>query len=133
MIWFFAKYLPPLLLQMQHFSFRNYISVFKRKFGGLFISSSRLDKQAADYLSVTVRFQPLASAPILKNRVFKISASQKFETVVNFLRKKLNCKDTDSVICYVNSVFAPRLDEGVGGLWRVSTGHSFYLEGRIHV
>jgi len=68
---------------------------------------------------VTVRFQPLPSAPILKNRVFKISASQKFETVVKFLRKKLDCKDTDSVFCYVNSVFAPGLDEGVGGLWRV--------------
>ncbi|KAL4743921.1 ubiquitin-like protein ATG12 [Aspergillus similis] len=76
------------------------------------------DAEAIDTGKVTVRFQPLASAPILKNRVFKISASQKFETVVNFLRKKLNCKDTDSVICYVNSVFAPRLDEGVGGLWR---------------
>ncbi|KAL6238829.1 ubiquitin-like protein ATG12 [Aspergillus navahoensis] len=79
------------------------------------------DAEAIDIgkgMDVTVRFQPLASAPILKNRVFKISASQKFETVVNFLRKKLNCKDTDSVICYVNSVFAPGLDEGVGGLWR---------------
>ncbi|KAL4978803.1 ubiquitin-like protein ATG12 [Aspergillus desertorum] len=76
------------------------------------------DAEAIDTGKVTVRFQPLASAPILKNRVFKISASQKFETVVNFLRKKLNCKDTDSVICYVNSVFAPGLDEGVGGLWR---------------
>lgn len=67
-----------------------------------------------------MRFQPLPSAPILKNRIFKISASQKFETVVKFLRKKLDCKDTDSVFCYVNSVFAPGLDEGVGGLWRVS-------------
>ncbi|GLA12723.1 ubiquitin-like protein [Aspergillus niger] len=68
--------------------------------------------------AVTVRFQPLPSAPILKNRVFKISASQKFETVVKFLRKKLDCKESDSVFCYVNSVFAPGLDEGVGGLWR---------------
>lgn len=71
-------------------------------------------------ISVTVRFQPLPSAPILKNRVFKVSASQKFETVVKFLRKKLDCKETDSVFCYVNSVFAPGLDEGMGGLWRVS-------------
>ncbi|KAJ6126994.1 Ubiquitin-like protein ATG12 [Penicillium sp. IBT 18751x] len=76
------------------------------------------DVEAIDAGKVTVRFQPLPSAPILKNRVFKISASQKFETVVKFLRKKLDCKDTDSVFCYVNSVFAPGLDEGVGGLWR---------------
>ena len=48
-----------------------------------------------------------------------MSASQKFETVVNFLRKKLDCKPADSVFLYVNSVFAPGLDEGVGGLFRV--------------
>lgn len=29
------------------------------------------------------------------------------------------------VFCYVNSVFAPGLDEGVGGLWRVSLCFSF--------
>ncbi|PLB55310.1 autophagy-related protein 12 [Aspergillus steynii IBT 23096] len=76
------------------------------------------DAEAIDTGKVTVRFQPLPAAPILKNRVFKISASQKFETVIKFLRKKLNCKPSDSVICYVNSTFAPGLDEGVGGLWR---------------
>ena len=43
----------------------------------------------------------------------------KFETVVNFLRKKLDCKPTDSVFLYVNSVFAPGLDEGLGNLFRV--------------
>lgn len=77
-----------------------------------------------------MRFQPLPSAPILKNRVFKISASQKFETVVKFLRKKLDCKDTDSVFCYVNSVFAPGLDEGVGGLWRVRPFVTVYFTER---
>ncbi|PGH11151.1 ubiquitin-like protein ATG12 [Polytolypa hystricis UAMH7299] len=76
------------------------------------------DVDAIDSGKVTVRFHPLPSAPILRNRVFKVSASQKFETVVKFLRKKLDCKDTDSVFCYVNSVFAPGLDEGIGGLWR---------------
>jgi ubiquitin-like protein ATG12 len=44
----------------------------------------------------------------------------KFETVVNFLRKKLDCRPADSVFLYVNSVFAPGLDEGVGNLFRVS-------------
>ncbi|KAJ5362125.1 hypothetical protein N7541_002969 [Penicillium brevicompactum] len=76
------------------------------------------DVESIDSGKVTVRFQPLPSAPILKSKVFKVSASQKFETVVKFLRKKLDCKETDSVFCYVNSVFAPGLDEGVGGLWR---------------
>ncbi|KAK2836863.1 Ubiquitin-like protein [Arthroderma sp. PD_2] len=71
-----------------------------------------------DNRKVTVRFLPMPSAPILQSKVFKVSASQKFETIVRFLRKKLGCKDTDSVFCYVNSVFAPGLDEGIGGLWR---------------
>lgn len=33
------------------------------------------------------------------------------------------------VFCYVNSVFAPGLDEGVGGLWRVSGVFFIYLFG----
>ena len=77
---------------------------------------------------VTIRFYPVGSAPPLRQKVFKVSASQKFETVVNFLRKKLDCKSTDSVFCYVNSVFAPGLDEGVGGLFRVSPDSSHFLE-----
>ena len=36
------------------------------------------------------------------------------------------------VFCYVNSVFAPGLDEGVGGLWRVSAlFHSPSLVGEM--
>lgn len=70
---------------------------------------------------------------MLKTRVFKVSASQKFETVVKFLRKKLDCKDTDSVFCYVNSVFAPGLDEGVGGLWRVRSTSNLYENARSNL
>lgn len=33
------------------------------------------------------------------------------------------------VFCYVNSVFAPGLDEGVGGLWRVSACFLLFLSG----
>ncbi|KAK2873830.1 Ubiquitin-like protein [Arthroderma sp. PD_2] len=74
--------------------------------------------EALDEGKVTIRFLPMPSAPVLRTRVFKVSASQKFESVVRFLRKKLRCSETDSVFCYVNSVFAPGLDEGIGGLWR---------------
>ena len=38
---------------------------------------------------------------------------------MRFLRRKLGLQDHESVFCYVNSVFAPGLDEGVGNLWRV--------------
>lgn len=54
----------------------------------------------------------------------------KFETVVNFLRKKLDCKPTDSVFLYVNSVFAPGLDEGVGNLFRVGGLYLIIKPGR---
>ena len=77
---------------------------------------------------VTIRFHPIGSAPRLTQRVFKISSAQRFTSVIRFLRRKLGLRDTESVFCYVNSVFAPGLDEGVGNLWRVrSLFFSFLL------
>ena len=70
--------------------------------------------------TVTVRLQPIGSAPALTQRVFKLSTNQRFDTIVRFLRKRLGVKEHESVFCYVGSVFAPGLDEGVGGLWSVS-------------
>ncbi|CAL8578954.1 hypothetical protein XPA_004718 [Xanthoria parietina] len=81
---------------------------------------------------VTIRLQPIGSAPQLRQKVFKISAKNRFETVVTFLRNRLFKKGEaggdgereggggggEHVFCYVNSVFAPGLDEGVGALWR---------------
>ncbi|EHY57713.1 Ubiquitin-like protein [Exophiala dermatitidis] len=74
-----------------------------------------------DNHKVSVRFQPIGSAPILKQRVFKINASSRFSVVLNFLRKKLGIKEGDGLFLYVNSVFAPGLDEGVGNLFRVQS------------
>ncbi|VUC35550.1 unnamed protein product [Clonostachys rosea] len=65
---------------------------------------------------VIVRFKPVGSAPSLQQDVCKITSTRKFEEVVRFLRKKLRCKDTDSVFLYINSAFAPSLDEVVGNL-----------------
>jgi ubiquitin-like protein ATG12 len=79
-----------------------------------------LNSREPNTQAVPIHFKAVGSAPILRQKVFKVSASQKFETVVNFLRKKLDCKPADSVFLYVNSVFAPGLDEGVGNLYRVS-------------
>ncbi|KAK8195879.1 Ubiquitin-like protein [Zalaria obscura] len=67
---------------------------------------------------ITVRFNALPATPALRQPRFKISSTQRFEAVVRFLRRKLALKDHESVFCYVNSVFAPGLDEGVGNLWR---------------
>ncbi|KAF2716692.1 APG12-domain-containing protein [Polychaeton citri CBS 116435] len=67
---------------------------------------------------VTIRLSPLPNTPALKQPRFKCSSSQRFEAIVRFLRKKLGVKEHEGVYCYVNSVFAPGLDEGVGNLWR---------------
>lgn len=98
-------------------------------------------------LKVAVRFHAIGSAPQLKQKVFKISASSKFGAVVGFLRKRLYGKVDEGgsagkgadagggagrgqgLFCYVNSVFAPGLDEGVGNLWRV--GLLFHYSPRI--
>lgn len=49
---------------------------------------------------------------------------------MGFLAKKLaglGGGEGGGVFCYVNSVFAPGLDEGVGGLWRVSSWSNLFL------
>ena len=72
----------------------------------------RLDK-------VVVKFKAVGSATGLAQDVCKISSTRKFEEVVRYLRRKLRCKETDSVFLYVNSAFAPSLDEVVGNLHQV--------------
>ncbi|POR39385.1 Ubiquitin-like protein ATG12 [Tolypocladium paradoxum] len=67
---------------------------------------------------VVVRFKAVGAAPGLAQDLCKISAERKFEEVVRYLRRKLRCGDTDSVFLYVNSAFAPSLDEVVGNLHR---------------
>ncbi|KAH6610628.1 hypothetical protein Trco_000648 [Trichoderma cornu-damae] len=65
---------------------------------------------------VVVKFKPVGSAPALPQDVCKISAARRFEEVVRYLRRKLRCRDSESVFLYVNSAFAPSLDEVVGNL-----------------
>ncbi|KIX05779.1 uncharacterized protein Z518_03751 [Rhinocladiella mackenziei CBS 650.93] len=81
-------------------------------------SQALKEVEEIDDRKVSIRFQPIQSAPILKQKVFKISASSRFNVVLSFLRKKLGIKDGDGLFLYVNSVFAPGLDEGVGNLFR---------------
>ncbi len=69
---------------------------------------------------VKVRLSPLPSTRALKPPVFNCGTGQRFEFVVRFIRRRLGLKESEGVFCYVNSVFAPGLDEGVGNLWRVS-------------
>ena len=94
------------------------LSIEKSKYHASFLV--QLLRQYANLAAVTVRLQPIGSAPHLNQRVFKLSTNQRFETIVRFLRKRLGAKEHESVFCYVGSVFSPALDEGVGNLWTVS-------------
>ncbi|KAI4758571.1 hypothetical protein E4T52_09248 [Aureobasidium sp. EXF-3400] len=69
---------------------------------------------------VLLHFRPGPSTPNLPRGIqkYKMSSSLHFDAVIKFLRKKLNLQSHESVFCYVNQVFAPGLDEGVGNLWR---------------
>lgn len=69
---------------------------------------------------VVVRWKAVAGAPPVPRPLAKISAGQRFDAVVNYLRKVLRIKDTESLFLYVNQAFAPALDEVVGNLHRVS-------------
>jgi ubiquitin-like protein ATG12 len=72
-----------------------------------------------DQEKVIVRFKAVGSAPQLQREVRKITATQKFEAVVSHLRKALRVAPSDGLFLYVNSAFAPALDEVVGNLHRV--------------
>ncbi|KAK0617234.1 ubiquitin-like autophagy protein Apg12-domain-containing protein [Immersiella caudata] len=67
---------------------------------------------------VIVRFRAVGSTPSLNRQVVKVNSTYKFEAVVAHLRKQLKVQETDSVFLYINSTFAPALDEVVGNLWR---------------
>ena len=74
---------------------------------------------------ITVRFVAIGSAPQLRQKVCRISSAQRFEQVVSYLRRTLKVGNLDSVFLYVNSSFAPALDEIVGNLHMVSFPYSF--------
>ncbi|KFY29196.1 hypothetical protein V493_02498 [Pseudogymnoascus sp. VKM F-4281 (FW-2241)] len=76
------------------------------------------DAGAFDKPKVTVRFKAIGSAPVLKQPVCRINATQRFEAVVAYLRRVVKCGPQDSVFLYVNNTFAPSLDEIVGNLHR---------------
>ncbi|KAK3350034.1 ubiquitin-like autophagy protein Apg12-domain-containing protein [Lasiosphaeria hispida] len=69
---------------------------------------------------VVLRFKPVGSAPPLpvRRELARVVSTYKFEFVVTHLRKILKVQDTESVFLYINSTFAPALDEVVGNLWR---------------
>ncbi|CAB4385053.1 unnamed protein product [Rhizophagus irregularis] len=69
-----------------------------------------------DAIKVIVRFRAIGNAPILKQNLYKINASNKFQAVIQFLRRELNYKASDPLFLYINSAFSPAPDEIVANL-----------------
>lgn len=66
---------------------------------GLFNHTRHRDYPANHTLSpVVVRFKSIGAAPIMKNNVFKITAGNKFQAVIVFLRGQLGLKESDPLV-----------------------------------
>ena len=55
-----------------------------------------------DTSKVVVRFKAVGNAPIMKQNFYKITASNRFQTVIQFLRKELGWKSGDALVSTVN-------------------------------
>ncbi|XP_074558237.1 ubiquitin-like protein ATG12 [Curcuma longa] len=71
------------------------------------------DSPTADR-KVVVHLRATGDAPILKQAKFKISGSDKFSKVIEFLRRQLH---RDTLFVYINSSFSPNPDELVIDLY----------------
>jgi ubiquitin-like protein ATG12 len=47
-----------------------------------------------------VKFKSIGSAPIMKTTVFKVTASNRFQAVIVFLRGQLGFKATDPLVSF---------------------------------
>lgn len=54
--------------------------------------------------AVVVRFKAVGNAPIMKQNFYKITASNRFQTVIQFLRKELGWKSGDPLVRNVNII-----------------------------
>lgn len=52
---------------------------------------------------VVVRFKAVGNAPIMKQNFYKITASNRFQAVVQFLRKELSWKASDPLVRVVST------------------------------
>ncbi|KAF9514576.1 hypothetical protein BS47DRAFT_1328776 [Hydnum rufescens UP504] len=78
-----------------------------------------------DGSKVIVRFRAVGNAPIMKQNYYKITASNPFQTVIQFLRKELGWKPTDPLFTYINMTFSPAPDDTVNNLFKcfATDGH----------
>ncbi|PWN93493.1 APG12-domain-containing protein [Acaromyces ingoldii] len=71
-----------------------------------------------DPSKIVIRFKAIGSAPQMKNNYFRITSFNRFQAVIQFLRKELGMKQSDALFTYINSSFSPAPDDSVGNLFR---------------
>jgi ubiquitin-like protein ATG12 len=49
-------------------------------------------------LAVVVRFKAVGNAPVMKQNFFKITASNRFQMVIQFLRRELHHAEKDPLV-----------------------------------
>ncbi|CAK5262181.1 unnamed protein product, partial [Mycena citricolor] len=81
-----------------------------------------------DPSKVVVRFKAVGNAPIMKQNFYKITASNRFQAVIQFLRKELGWKTGDPLFTYINLAFSPAPDDTVSNLFK-----SFSTDGHLIV
>ncbi|KAE9387904.1 APG12-domain-containing protein [Gymnopus androsaceus JB14] len=73
-------------------------------------------KKDAD--KVIVRFKAVGKAPIMKQNFFKITSSNRFQALIQFLRKELGYKGTEPLHTYINLAFSPAPDDTAANLFK---------------
>ncbi|KAF9559970.1 APG12-domain-containing protein [Agrocybe pediades] len=81
-----------------------------------------------DTTKVVVRFRGVGNAPIMRQNVYTIAASHRFQAVIQFLRRKLAWQKGEPLFLYINYAFSPAPDDIVSNLFK-----SFSTEGYLIV
>jgi len=81
-----------------------------------------------DASKVVVRFKAVGNAPIMRQNFYKITASNRFQAVIQFLRKELGWRAGDPLFTYINLAFSPAPDDTVSNLYK-----SFSTDGHLIV
>ncbi|KAF9261128.1 APG12-domain-containing protein [Marasmius fiardii PR-910] len=71
-----------------------------------------------DAEKVIVRFKAVGNAPIMKDNFFKITASNRFQAVIQFLRRQLGYRGNEPLHTYINLAFSPAPDDLVSNLFK---------------
>mmetsp|Transcript_55342 Transcript_55342/g.88262 ORF Transcript_55342/g.88262 Transcript_55342/m.88262 type:complete len:133 (-) Transcript_55342:261-659(-) len=66
---------------------------------------------------IVVHFRPVGSAPILKQKKFKVGSDKLFLSLTKFLKSQLKLSPTDDIYIYCNQAFQPAFDERLGDLY----------------